>query len=301
MTVFISYSHADKDFVDKLATHLIKSNIHIWLDRWELKVGDSITSKIQEALSDSDYLLLVLSKKSVESDWLKRELNAALLREIEEKRAVILPVLIEDCEIPLFVRDKLYADFREQFNSGLRTLLDALSAKHSPNQFRIDTKDYETDWGLEWHVNNEEKKFIVEADAISYNKIKEYSILLNIYLIGNERILNRFKLFDKEELGWFYKNIVLFMSYEAIKQQGSKILLEDSFAKYIKGTFFDVNSPAEIDFIIRSKWLGNDIGNNLLFDYVNTIEGMLNNLKEIESDFVKKNQTKISQLFSIPI
>lgn len=176
MTVFISYSHLDKEFVDKMAHHLIKSNVPVWMDRWELKTGDSITLKIQEALSCSDYLLIVLSKKSVESEWCKREVNAGLLRQVEEKRAVILPVLIEDCDIPLFIRDILYADFRENFYSGLRSLLDSLSARYSNNQFRINTKDYETDWGADWWADDENKVFVVELDAINYNKQKEYSV-----------------------------------------------------------------------------------------------------------------------------
>jgi hypothetical protein len=42
MAVFISYSHADKTFVAKLAANLVKHNAHVWVDRWELNVGDSI-------------------------------------------------------------------------------------------------------------------------------------------------------------------------------------------------------------------------------------------------------------------
>ena len=62
MPVFISYSHADKEFVDKLAIELIKRNVHIWLDRWEIQVGDSLLSKVQEAITGASALLVVLSK-----------------------------------------------------------------------------------------------------------------------------------------------------------------------------------------------------------------------------------------------
>ena len=42
MPIFISYSRKDSRFVDKLAVNLIKNRHHVWMDRWELKVGDSL-------------------------------------------------------------------------------------------------------------------------------------------------------------------------------------------------------------------------------------------------------------------
>ena len=40
MSVFISYSTKDKDFVDKLSIELVKKRIHVWLDKWAMKPGD---------------------------------------------------------------------------------------------------------------------------------------------------------------------------------------------------------------------------------------------------------------------
>jgi hypothetical protein len=82
------------------------------MDRWELNIGDSLISRIQGALTEADAILIVLSRKSVSSEWCKKELNAGLIRELEEKRVVVLPCVVEECNIPLFLRDKLYADFR---------------------------------------------------------------------------------------------------------------------------------------------------------------------------------------------
>lgn len=115
MPIFISYSHVDKAFVDKLAASLVEHDAHVWVDTWELNVGDSILNRVQEAIQDSSALLIVLSKASVASEWCKKELSAGLMRELDEKRVVVLPVLIEDCEIPVFLREKMYADFRKDF------------------------------------------------------------------------------------------------------------------------------------------------------------------------------------------
>ena len=59
-TVFISYSHADSEFVNDLADKLKASGVDVWIDRWKIKVGDSITQKINEGIGESDYLLIVL-------------------------------------------------------------------------------------------------------------------------------------------------------------------------------------------------------------------------------------------------
>ncbi len=69
MPVFISYSHADKACVDMLAAHLVKRNAHVWVDSWELNVGDSIIGRVQEAIQDSSALLVILSKASVQSEF----------------------------------------------------------------------------------------------------------------------------------------------------------------------------------------------------------------------------------------
>jgi len=76
------------------------------LNRWEIKVGDSITEKINEAIRRNDYLIVVLSKASVKSEWVKKELNAALMKELKKKSVVVLPLLMEDCEVPPLIADK---------------------------------------------------------------------------------------------------------------------------------------------------------------------------------------------------
>src|SRR3990170_6374615 len=99
MAVFISYSHEDRASVDKIAAHLVKRRVHVWLDRWELRVGDSLIQRIQSEIQNADALVVVLSKASVNSSWCQKELSAGLVRELEEKRVVVLPILLEDCQI----------------------------------------------------------------------------------------------------------------------------------------------------------------------------------------------------------
>ncbi|MFH0794009.1 MAG: toll/interleukin-1 receptor domain-containing protein [bacterium] len=130
--VFISHSSRDKEFVRKLVGELEKQSLNVWFDEREIKVGDSIVGKISDGLKDSDYLVVVLSKASVASPWVREELNAALMEDISNKGCAVLPVLIEDCEIPPLLKPRLYADFRKDFDSGLRKLLDVLEQEEEP-------------------------------------------------------------------------------------------------------------------------------------------------------------------------
>ncbi len=61
MPIFISYNREDSTFVDTLAANLVMNRHHVWLDRWELKVGDSLIDKIQNALTESSAILVILS------------------------------------------------------------------------------------------------------------------------------------------------------------------------------------------------------------------------------------------------
>ena len=122
-SVFVSHSSKDKPFVRKLVDELQKHDLQVWFDEREMGVGDSISSGISAGLENADYLLVVLSPSSIESNWVKNELNAALMEEASNKGIVILPAVIEDCEIPMLLRDRIYADFRKQFEDGLNGLL----------------------------------------------------------------------------------------------------------------------------------------------------------------------------------
>jgi hypothetical protein len=124
--VFVSHSSRDSGFVEWLLRELRSAGIEIWYARWEIKVGDSIIAKINEGLQTSDRLLVILSRASVQSRWVAEELNAATMRRIQNRGAFILPVLVEDCEIPPLLSHLKYADFRTDRERGIRDLRNAL-------------------------------------------------------------------------------------------------------------------------------------------------------------------------------
>ena len=110
---FISYFSGDKDFVRRIEQDLRFREIQVWRDDSEIEVGDSISSRIEQGLSQSYSFMIVLSPEALSRAWVKEELRAAYaLRLAGEFR--ILPVLHKECEIPPFLADYKYADFRDE-------------------------------------------------------------------------------------------------------------------------------------------------------------------------------------------
>jgi hypothetical protein len=130
-TLFISHSSLDKKFAKWLAIDLSNAGHSAWLDEWEIRVGDSIPSKISEGLNGCDVMVIVLSEHSVKSQWVENEWQAKYWQEIQERRTLVLPALLRSCEIPILLRAKKYADFSKDYNFGLGEILDALADRPS--------------------------------------------------------------------------------------------------------------------------------------------------------------------------
>jgi hypothetical protein len=129
-SVFLSHSHRDESFARRLTADLRHAGHIVWLDEAEIQIGDSLTEKIREGIDTVDFVAAVLSTTSVDSEWVKRELDLASNRELDEKRVVILPILLHDVELPGFLKGKRYADFRKEDNyqSSLDSLLERLGS-----------------------------------------------------------------------------------------------------------------------------------------------------------------------------
>lgn len=126
---FLSHSSLDKAFIRQLATDLKVHGVQVWLDEQNIRVGDSIPEAISQGLAESDYFLFAVSKNSVASEWVKRELNSALVTEVEKRAVHILPLKLDDSKMPHAVVDKKYADFSKSYKTGLQELLAAMDIK----------------------------------------------------------------------------------------------------------------------------------------------------------------------------
>ncbi len=126
--LFISYSHADAPFVEALENRLNEKHIRYWRDVHDLKAG-RLEAQIERAIRHNPTVLLVLSERSVESDWVRWEAQKARELEKELGRDVLCPVALDDkwkeCSWPGWLRaqieDYYILDFSEWQDSAAMT------------------------------------------------------------------------------------------------------------------------------------------------------------------------------------
>jgi small GTP-binding protein len=120
--VFISHSSKDEDAVTQLAEQLNADGLRVWFDKWEIRPGDRIPSKIEEGLENSRVLLSVMSR-AAGSDWQTLESHTFLFRDPHNHDRRFIPLLLEDTKVPDMLRQFRHIDWRERKVSEYKALL----------------------------------------------------------------------------------------------------------------------------------------------------------------------------------
>lgn len=120
--VFISYSAQDKAIAENINKSLLKSNVSTWIDYKELNTGESFSSKLNKSIKSCDFMIVLISKNSINSKWVMEETNLAFLY-----NTTIIPVKIESCEMPFFLKGYQYIDLSKKDYNNLDTLISELS------------------------------------------------------------------------------------------------------------------------------------------------------------------------------
>jgi len=116
--VFLSYAHSDQPAATEIATLLRSKGAHVWFDLDRVKPGESIRDAIEHAMEDADTFVVLLSNEP--SRYLTFELGVA-----QAKGLRVIPVLLNDAEVPLNLQDVQYIDLRHERSHGLEKLVSA--------------------------------------------------------------------------------------------------------------------------------------------------------------------------------
>jgi hypothetical protein len=101
---FISHSTKDQEFVERLHADLQNKGVRCWFVPKDLKIGDpfrrrigeAIRRRIDEAIRLHEKLLVILSEHSVQSAWVRDEVESCFEREKREKSLLLFPVRLDD-------------------------------------------------------------------------------------------------------------------------------------------------------------------------------------------------------------
>ena len=105
-SVFVSHSSSDYELVEALIIKPLQAQgVEVWYSRDSIHAAEEWEKRIRQALLGSEWFLVALSANSVQSEWVRAEVDWAF----EHRQGRLVPVLIGDCE-------------REECNLRLRTL-----------------------------------------------------------------------------------------------------------------------------------------------------------------------------------
>jgi hypothetical protein len=106
---FLSYAHADRRIAAAIAADLrLFYRSRVWIDEGKLRAGDSIIVKVSEAVQQMDFVIAIVSKNSVNSNWCKKELALAINEGMRDGRVKVLPLRVDDANMPDPLGDVFY-------------------------------------------------------------------------------------------------------------------------------------------------------------------------------------------------
>jgi uncharacterized protein YjbI with pentapeptide repeats len=138
---FISYSHIDKNFVERLCSRLEERGISCLRDEGGLDAGSQVFEGVAGGIIHQDRTLLCCSWASLNSGWVEKEADLALEREEKQRKSVIIPLDLDGClletqyrpdapSLALKLRERVAADFRNWSDPGsFETALNRLTEK----------------------------------------------------------------------------------------------------------------------------------------------------------------------------
>lgn len=231
-SIFVSYSRKDLDFALDLTKKLQELGANIWIDQFGIQIGENWDNSIEDALEGALTLLLIISKTSSTSQNVQDEVSLAMN---SEKK--IVPILIEECELPMRWQRMQYADFRVEPEKTMVKLLQALNIDISEQEPSSEVKtilsSFKNEHKHEVNQNpdpvndNKEDLLISEAEMdraiIMHNKaIKKNWYLIGFVGFGSIALFAALFFFFKDTSLWYMTIIAgIMISLLAIKPYGS--------------------------------------------------------------------------------
>lgn len=126
--IFISYANNDRTRAQLLAAVLERNGWSVWWDR-QIPIGRTFDEVIEEALDQAECVIVLWSKESVTSHWVKTEASEG------KERNILIPVLLDDVRVPLEFRRIQTArliDWHGESSAEFDHLLQSIKARIGP-------------------------------------------------------------------------------------------------------------------------------------------------------------------------
>jgi hypothetical protein len=214
MNIFLSYSYADSEQINKVKEYLYINNIGTIVEYDLNIVGNNLFDELRYNIRKSDYVIIFLSNNFLNSKFSLLELSEAI-NELKMRKITIIPLIIGKCSVPNDILEFGVIDFTKSFEKGITRLLDRLDIHQKIKLENIDLSTYEKVVGIfleeygfdiiQTNINNDiDVDFVCEyysTDPFG-NKTKE------IWLVESKYYKHeRFSINNIHELYNYMKNV----------------------------------------------------------------------------------------------
>lgn len=194
--IFISYAKEDINYAENLYDFLHSKSYNPWLDKKKLNVGQNWEFHIQDALHKADFIILLLSTKSVNKrGYVQREFRKALeyCEYKLDSDIFVIPLKIDDCEVPMNLQKFQWIDYDnnafDQIEKSIEIQRKLLL--NTPNTLEISNHHtiHVTNQVKQGELGNHSPKHIYEFHYPQFDTTEEESLFEINTLIQND-ILN---------------------------------------------------------------------------------------------------------------
>jgi hypothetical protein len=140
MSIFVSYSSADKAFVRRLVERLREGRRTVWLDDNELRPGDELERMIKRNIETADWFLLVASGAASNSKWVQKEVDFALEDDGNRKSMGLILVEADGTPWPKALPALAKIDFSSDFELGMEKLFSEIDKHQIGHVHDADTR-----------------------------------------------------------------------------------------------------------------------------------------------------------------
>lgn len=238
--VFISYSTKNENLALNIYNECKSLDIDVWFAPKSIKIGESYTSTINKAIKNSNFFILILSKQSMESYHVLKELGLAV-----KNKKKILPIKID------------YSDINEDFEYLLENIQWHILLETDDKDFQYEIRNF-----LNLLILNN-KLYISSSNNSNTIKQKE---MFNLVLGNIDEDIERYLVeaiaidsqYYSEELSgqfdicldWYQEDnsIYIFVTNEKNMVVGyinSMLVDKETFNAILNGDFIDMNISSD--------------------------------------------------------
>jgi len=117
--IFISYAGANANAARAVAEYLRGAGLSPLVDQERISAGDSFLSFMEDALSTSDYFLLLWSSEAATRKWVQIEWEAALHRSVLEAHGFLVVGRLDEHPLPVLLAPRLFVDLHPELLPGI--------------------------------------------------------------------------------------------------------------------------------------------------------------------------------------